>query len=73
MWRKGNLLTLLVGMQTGTATMENSTGTLLKKIKLELSYDPSIPVLGIHPQETIIERDTCIPMFIATLFAIART
>ena len=44
-----------------------------KKLGTELPYDPAIPLLGIHPQETIIERDTCIPMFIATLFAIART
>ena len=39
----------------------------------ELPYDPAIPVLGIHTQETRIERDTCTPMFIAALFIIART
>ena len=44
-----------------------------KKLGTELPYDPAIPLLAIHPQETIIERDTCIPMFIATLFTIART
>ena len=36
-------------------------------------YDPAIPLLGIHTEETRIERDTCIPMFIAALFTIART
>ena len=41
--------------------------------RLELLYDPAIPLLGIHPEETRIERDTCIPMFIAALFTIART
>ena len=71
-WRKGNPLTLLVGMQTSTATMENSVG-FLKKLKIKLPYDPAIPLLGIHTEETRIERDTCTPMFIAVLFIIART
>ena len=37
------------------------------------SYDPAIPLLGIHTEETRIERDTCTPMFITALFIIART
>ena len=45
----------------------------LKKLEIELPYDPAIPLLGIHTEETRIERDTCIPMFIAALFIIART
>ena len=53
-WREGNPLTLSVGMYIGTAPMENSIETLLKKIKLELSYDPSIPLLGIYPEKTLI-------------------
>ena len=36
-------------------------------------YDPTIPLLGIYPKKTIIEKYTCTPMFIATLFIIART
>ena len=52
--------------------MENSV-ELLKKLELELPYDPTTPLLGIHTEETIIERDTCTPMFIAALFIIART
>jgi len=71
-WRKGNPLTLLVGMQTSTAIMENSVG-FLKKLEIDLPYDPAIPLLGIHIKETRIERDTCTPMFIAALFIIART
>ena len=70
-WRKGNPLTLLVGMQISTATMEKSVG-FLEKLGLELLYDPAIPLLGIHPEETRIERDTCTPMFLAALFTIAR-
>ena len=45
----------------------------LKKLEIELSYDPAIPLLGIHTKETRIERDTCTPMFITALFTIART
>ena len=40
---------------------------------MELPYDPAIPLLGIHAEETRIERDTCTPVFIAALFTIART
>ena len=71
-WIKRNPLTLLVGMQTSTATMENSM-EILKKLEIELPYDPAIPLLGIRTEETRIERDTCIPMFIVALFIIART
>ena len=60
-WRNGNPLTLLVGMQTSTATVEN------------IVVIPAIPLLGIPTEETRIERDTCTPMFIASLFTIART
>jgi len=67
-WRKGNPLTLLVGMQTSTATMENRTAT-----RIELPYSPAIPLLGIHTEETRIERDMCTPMFIVALFILART
>ena len=45
----------------------------LKKLEIELPYDPEIPLLGIHTEESRIERDTCTPMFIAALFIIART
>ena len=71
-WRIGNPLTLLVGMQTSTATMENSV-KILKKLQIELPYDPAIPLLGIHTEETRTERDTRTPKFIAALFIIART
>ena len=44
-----------------------------KKLKIELSYDPAIPLQGKRPEKTIIQKDTCTPMFIAALFTIART
>ena len=45
----------------------------LKKLEIELPYDPTIPLLGIHTEETRIGRDTCTPVFISALFIIART
>ena len=42
-----------------------------KKLGIKSPYDPAIPLLGIYPEETKIEKDTCIPLFIATLFTIA--
>ena len=45
----------------------------LKKLEIQLPYDPAIPLLGIHTAEIRIERNTCTPMFIAALFTIART
>ena len=45
----------------------------LKNLKIELPYDPAIPLLGIYPEKTIIQKESCIPMFIAALFTIART
>ena len=44
----------------------------LQKLEIELPYDPAIPLLGIHTEETRIERDTCTPMFITALFITAR-
>ena len=121
-WRKGNSLTLLVGMQTSTAiigdywrrkrqptpvflpgkshgwksmvgysswgrkesdmterlhflslSLRRTVWRFLKKLEIELPYDPVIPLLGVHTEETRIERDTCTPVFISALFTIART
>ena len=45
----------------------------LKKLKIELPYDPAIPLLGIYPKKSIIQKESCTTMFIAALFTIART
>ena len=45
----------------------------LKKLRIKPPSDPAIPLLGIYPEETTIEKDTCIPLFTAALFTIART
>ena len=71
-WRKGSPLTLLVGMQT-IQPLWRTVWRFLKKLQIDLPYDPAIPLLGIHTEETRIERDTCTPMFITALFIISRT
>ena len=43
------------------------------KLKIELPYDPAIPLLGIYLDKTITQKDTCTPIFIAALFTIAKT
>ena len=45
----------------------------LRKLKIELPFDPAIPLLGIDPEKTVTRKDTCTPMFTAALFAIAKT
>ena len=45
----------------------------LKNLTIELTYEPTITLLGIYPEKTIIQKDICTPMFIAARFTIART
>ena len=71
-WRKGNALALFVGMLIDIVTMED-VWRFLKKLGIKPPHDPAISLLGIYPEETKNEKDTCIPLFIAALFTIART
>ena len=50
MWRKGNPRALLVGMQTGAATVENSM-EISQEIKIELAYYSVFPLLGMYPKK----------------------
>ena len=45
----------------------------LKKLKIELPYDPAIPLLGIYTEKTIVQKESHTTMFVAELFTIART
>ena len=47
--------------------------SFFKKLKIELPYDPAIPLLGIYTEKTIIQKESCTTMFIAALFTITRT
>ena len=62
-WRKGNPPTLLVGMQMDITTMEERMEGSLKN-KIELPYDPTIPYLGIYPEKTTVQNDTCTQVFL---------
>ena len=47
--------------------------SFLKKLRIELSYDSAVPLLGIYPEKTIMLKDTYTPVFIAALFRIVKT
>ena len=47
--------------------------SFLKKLNIELPYNPAILLPGIYPEKTIIQKESCTTMFIAALFTIART
>ena len=73
MWRKGNPGALVEEMQTGPTTVENSM-EFPQKLKMELPFDPAIPVLGIYLKspKTLIQKIICSPMFIAALSTIVK-
>ena len=71
-WEKGTLLHCWWECKL-VQPLWRTVWRFLKKLQIELPYDPAIPLLGIHTEETRIERDTCTPMFITALFIIART
>ena len=71
-WRKGNALALLVGCKL-IQPLWKMVWRFLKKLEIKPPYDAAIPLLGIHPEENKIEKDTCILLFIAALFTTART
>ena len=71
-WRKGNPLALLVGCKL-IQPLWRTVWRFLKKLKTELPYHPAIPLLGIYPENTIIQKESFTTMFTAVLFTIAGT
>ena len=74
-WRKGKPSTLLVGMYNKLMQpLWKTVWRFLKKLKIELPYDSSIPLLGIYLEKmkTLIRKDTRTPVFIA-LVTIVKT
>ena len=49
------------------------TGRSLRKLNIELPFDPATPLLGIYPEKTMTRKDTCTPVFTAALYAVAKT
>ena len=62
-----------MGMQSGTASLENSVEGS-QKVKIELPYNPAIALLVIYPQntKTLMQRDTCTTRYITSLFTICK-
>ena len=73
LWRKGNPSALLVGMQM-VQPLWKTVWNFLRNLKMELPFDPAIPLLGLHLKnhETPIQKNLCTPMFIAAQFTIAK-
>ena len=73
MWRKGNSLTLLVGMQAGIATLENSL-EVPQDVKKRATIQLSNRTTGIYPKETGVmkRRATSTPMFIAAMVTVTK-
>ena len=69
MWGKGNTIVLLVGLQIGEASVESSM-EIHQKLKMDVPFDPAIPLLGIYPKEpkTLIRNNISTPMFTAAFF-----
>ena len=70
-WRKGTLLHCWLECKL-IQPLWKTLWRFLKKLRRKPPYDPAIPLLGIYPEEVKTEKVTCIPMFIAALFTIAR-
>ena len=70
-WRKGNPLALSMEYKF-IQLLWKIVWRFLKKLRIKPPYDPTIPHLGIYPEETKTEKDTGIPLFTIALFTIAR-
>ena len=70
--QKGNPTALLVGNKL-MQHLRRIVWRFLNKLGIKLPYDPAIPLLGMYPEKTTIQKDTCILMFFEALFTKART
>ena len=71
-WRKGYPPSLLVERKL-VQPLWKTVWRYLRKLNIELPYDPAIPLLGTYPYKTFIQKYTCTRVFIAALFTIAKT
>ena len=70
---KGESFSLLVGIQIVAAPVESSM-EIPQKLKMDLPFDPAIPLLGMYPKElkTLIRKNISIPMFTEALFEVVK-
>ena len=71
-WRQGSLPSLWGGSGNLVQPLWETVWRLLRKLTIEPPYDLAIPLLGIYPNKTFIQKDTCTPMFTAALFTISK-
>ena len=71
-WRKGNALARWWKCKL-IQPLWKTVWRFLKRLEIKPPYNSAIPLLIIYPEETKIEKDICIPLFIVALFTIART
>ena len=70
-WREGTLLDCWWECKL-VQPLWKTVWRFLKKLKIELPFDPAIPLLGIYPEKTMTQKDTCTPMFIRALHIVAK-
>ena len=68
-----SVVTLFLWLISFVLTSNLPNIKIARKLRIKPPYNPAIPLLGIYPEETKIEKDTCIPLFISALFTIVRT
>ena len=73
MWRKRNPPYTIGGNVDWYSHYREQYGGSKKQPKVELAYDPAIPLLGLYQEKILIRRDPCIPIFTIALFSIAKT
>ena len=71
-WGKRNPSTPLVHCKL-VQPLRKTVWRFLRKLNIELPFDPAVPLLGIYPEKTMTRKDTSTPMFIEALFLIAKT
>jgi len=71
-WRKGSLLHCWWECKL-VPPLWRTVWRYLRNLYIELIYDPAVPLLGIYLDKTFLQKDTYTHMFIAALFAIAKT
>ena len=69
---KGTLYTV-DGIVNWVQPLWKAVWRFLRKLKIELPFNPAVPLLSIYPEKTMAHKDTCTPMFIAIPYAIAKT
>ena len=72
-WFYEATIIILIAKQNKDTTRKENYRRFLKKLKIELPFDPAIPLLSIYLEKFIVQKDTCNPEIMTALFTIAKT